>query len=154
MAKAKTSKPAPMPIGTNIVMTPSDFSDEVSLVIDLTADFWPTSTGKNRRVATTSGNTGILAGLKLGINCYDPIVGRGALAVSDIADQPKTPLGTNLSIEVEDGVAAITFDAGQDFGPTTSGKGRRVALTGGNVTIAGGLKLGLNCYDPVPAPRD
>lgn len=148
---AAVPDPVGTPIGVNVIMDVD--GDMVSLVMDLTADHGPTSTGKNRRVATTSGNTSILAGLKLGVNLYDPIPARESVPMSMLPDQPDTPIGSNLVLSVDGGVATITFDSGQDLGPTTSGKGRRVAMTGGNITIAGGLKLGINCYDPVPAER-
>lgn len=151
MARSKTAAPVSIPIGTNINMEAD--GDNVTLRMDLTQDSGPTTSGKNRRVATTGGNTAILAGLKLGVNLYDPVAGRGALTRGEVPDSPVAPMGTNLTMQVSDGILIVRFDAGQDFGPTTSGKGRRVALTGGNITIAAGLKFGLNCYDPVPAPR-
>jgi hypothetical protein len=150
MTKAKTSAVPSIPVGSNIEMRV--VGEEVTLRIDLTADFGPSASGKSRKVASSGGNTTILGGLKMGVNCYDSQIDR-KLTAADVPDSPEMHLGTNVVSWVKGGALFIRFDSGQDFGPTKSGKSRTVASTGGNTTVAAGLKLGVNVYDPTPAPR-
>jgi len=57
--------------------------------------------------------------------------------------------GQNVYARIEDGRLTLEIDLGADLGRSASGKSQKVATTGGNVGIAGGLKLGLNVYEPI-----
>ncbi len=146
----RIAKLATIPVGTNLNLSMD--GDAWILSIDLTQDHGVSAAGKSRKVATSGGNVSVAAGLKLGVNVYDPIVGR-KLTVKDIPDQGTFSIGSNILARIERGVLFLSIDAGQDLGPTKSEKSRLVASTGGNTTIAAGLKLGVNLYDPIPTPR-
>ena len=61
-----------------------------------------------------------------------------------------TQIGQNVYARVDsNGKLTIEIDMGADLGPTSTGKSLKVATTGGNVSIGGGLKIGLNVYEPV-----
>lgn len=63
-----------------------------------------------------------------------------------------TPIGQNVYGKLaDDGGMFLWFDTGADLGPSASGKSTKVASTGGNVTVAGGVKLGINAYEPKTA---
>ena len=54
---------------------------------------------------------------------------------------------TNVNVSVsEANIMTITVDLTQEHGPSKSGKTMTVASTKGNVEVAPGIKLGLNCY--------
>lgn len=57
-------------------------------------------------------------------------------------------IGQNVFCKIEGTRMTIELDLGCDLGPSTSGKSQKVATTGGNISVAGGLKLGLNLYEP------
>lgn len=46
--------------------------EKLVIEIDLSGDLGPSASGKSRKVATTSGNVNV-AGIKLGLNAYEPI---------------------------------------------------------------------------------
>ena len=150
MARKQIAKVATIPVGTNLNLSMD--GDAWVLSIDLTQDHGVSAAGKSRKVATSGGNVSVAAGLKLGVNVYDPILGR-KLTLKDIPDQGTFSIGANIMARIERGVLFLSIDAGQDLGPTASEKSRLVASTGGNTTIAAGLKLGVNLYDPIPSPR-
>lgn len=59
------------------------------------------------------------------------------------------PLGdarNPVQVEVVDGECVIRFRVDRDVGPSASGKTTVVATTRGNVTLPGGVTLGLNAY--------
>ena len=43
----------------------------------------------------------------------------------------------------------VEIDLTNDAGLSKSGKSQVIATTSGNITLDGGIKLGLNCYRPV-----
>ena len=58
-------------------------------------------------------------------------------------------IGKNVKVVISDaGIATITIDLNQEFGPSSSGKTIIIASSEGNATLAGGggAILGLNCY--------
>lgn len=152
---AKTTKTTgtmgTLPLGMGITQTID--GERLILALDLSGNFGPSGSGKSRKVATTGGNVTVCGGLKLGINAYDPDLTRdlkGATfpVFSDVA------LGRNVVASLgSNGTLTLVIDTSQDLGPSSTGKSRTVATTNGNVTLPLGLKLGLNCFDPIPAPR-
>lgn len=59
------------------------------------------------------------------------------------------PLGdarNPVRVEVADGECVIRFRLDREVGPSASGKTTVVATTRGNVTLPGGVTLGLNAY--------
>ena len=113
MASKRRSAVAPVSdgiiIGSGVTLIKAD-GDDIVITIDLTGDLGHSTSGKSRKVATTGGNTSVLGGLKMGINVYDPIPERGALAVADLADSDRQAMGVNLEIEVRNGVLSVFID--------------------------------------------
>jgi hypothetical protein len=58
----------------------------------------------------------------------------------------------NVQTKVVGKKLVIEVDLSKSHGVSKSGKSEIVATTSGNVDIGNGVKLGLNCYKPVPAP--
>jgi ABC-type uncharacterized transport system YnjBCD ATPase subunit len=54
-----------------------------------------------------------------------------------------------MKVDVVGDILTITIDLRANLGPSGSGKSTVVATTRGNVTLADGVKLGLNCYRPI-----
>lgn len=155
-AAAASLKPTPkapeqgIPIGLGI--TSRTEGSILRLDIALTGNFGPSSSGKTRKVASTGGNVTVAGGLKLGLNVYDPDTTR-TIPADRFPETAALTLGANVNGSLRGGVLSLVIDTSQDLGPSSSGKSRLVASTNGNVTLPLGLKLGLNCYDPIPAPR-
>lgn len=137
-------------IGQNVWMA-EGADGFVTVTFDLLGDLGPSTSGKTRRVASTGGNIVCLGGLRMGINAYDPA--KREITLADVPDVPRHVIGSNLEGEVKNGLFLIRFDSGADLGVSKSGKSRLVATSRGNTTVAGGIKLGVNIYDPVPVPR-
>ena len=60
-----------------------------------------------------------------------------------------TPVGENVTVEMDGDVMVIRIDTAHRGGPSKSGNTTRVASTGGNVGIAtpkGIVTIGLNAY--------
>jgi hypothetical protein len=57
-------------------------------------------------------------------------------------------VGSNVNIEVKDGIATITIDLTKRLGASKSGKNMVVATTNGNISVPEheAIKLGINCY--------
>jgi len=55
----------------------------------------------------------------------------------------------NPEITFDGDLCIIRIDMTQTQGKSGSGKSEVVATTRGNITLPGGLKLGLNCYRPL-----
>lgn len=58
----------------------------------------------------------------------------------------------NVDIKVKGNVMTITIDLSKTIGPSKSGKTMIVGTTGGNVTIEGGVTVGLNVYRKAAKP--
>ena len=56
----------------------------------------------------------------------------------------------NLGMTIDDGVLTIKVDLHRQLGATSTGKSFAIATTSGNRSIAGGIKVGLNVYKPIP----
>jgi hypothetical protein len=165
MAK-NNNDPITLDLGMGLTQTYDREAETLVVRVDLMNPGRPTGPRKdkegnalppsgNRLVATTGGNQTVCDGLKLGINCYDEVKGREDIPADVFAafDGREIVHGRGV-IGVLDGTTLVlTIDAGGDLGPTKSGKSRTVATTGGNAALPGGLKIGVNCYDPIPAPR-
>ena len=56
----------------NVKMTVSDDRKTLTIVVDLTQDFGPSSSGKTTIVASTEGNANVpdVPGMKIGLNVY------------------------------------------------------------------------------------
>ena len=56
----------------NVKMTVSDDRKTLTIVVDLTQDFGPSSSGKTTIVASTEGNADVpdVPGMKIGLNVY------------------------------------------------------------------------------------
>jgi uncharacterized lipoprotein NlpE involved in copper resistance len=60
---------------------------------------------------------------------------------------PAHTVGQNVTVSYNaDGTVSLTFDPKVNLGPSASGKTFLVAKTGGNVTLANGVTVGLNVY--------
>jgi hypothetical protein len=55
-------------------------------------------------------------------------------------------LGRGIAIEIDGDMVTLKFDMSKSIGKSKSGKTTLIASSGGNVEIATGVKLGLNCY--------
>ena len=53
---------------------------------------------------------------------------------------------TNVDLKKDGNILTIKIDLSQEHGPSKSGKTITIASTKGNVEVAPGIKLGLNCY--------
>lgn len=58
----------------------------------------------------------------------------------------RTKIGQGVEVEVEGTKVTVTFDLGNDFGKSGSGKSTIVASTKGNIEIAPGVRMGLNVF--------
>jgi len=56
----------------------------------------------------------------------------------------------NVETKIVGKKMVITVDLSKTHGVSKSGKSEIIATTSGNVDVGGGVKLGLNCYKPVP----
>ena len=56
----------------NVKMTVSEDRKTLTIVVDLTKDFGPSSSGKTTIVASTEGNADVpdVSGMKIGLNVY------------------------------------------------------------------------------------
>ena len=70
-------------------------------------------------------------------------------AVAPVSDGIIIGSGVTL-IKADGDDIVVTIDLTGDLGPSSSGKSRKVATTGGNTSVLGGLKMGVNVYDPIP----
>ena len=52
----------------------------------------------------------------------------------------------NIEVSIKGNVATITIDLSKRLGKSASGKTVIIASTQGNVEIAEGVSLGINCY--------
>jgi len=52
----------------------------------------------------------------------------------------------NIEIEVKGSIMTVTIDLSKQFGRSASGKTTIIATTAGNVEVAPGVNLGVNCY--------
>lgn len=61
---------------------------------------------------------------------------------------PAHSIGDNVTLEIVNGIATITFDTSVRGGPSSSGKTVRVASTNGNKRVAAtsDVFVGLNAY--------
>lgn len=68
----------------------------------------------------------------------------------DITSDGFSLIGDNVAAkENSDGLMEIRIDLGVDLGKSAKGKSLLVASTRGNTSVARGLKLGLNLYEPL-----
>ena len=52
----------------------------------------------------------------------------------------------NVEVKIEGSIMTLTIDTSKRFGKSASGKNTIVASSQGNVTLEGGISVGLNAY--------